>query len=126
MSKFSQERMSTSGTEACMSPEQWEGKTLEPAGDQWALAVVGWELLTGTPPFMVMKINSVFGIRPRKLQEQRDRWAQATNAIVNTNRIPTQTMPSACQNHFANVTPQKYSWSYRSAKADNVTHSRMD
>ena len=34
-----------------MSPEQWEGKALEPAGDQWALAVVGWELLTGTPPF---------------------------------------------------------------------------
>lgn len=51
MSRYSQQRMSTSGTEAYMSPEQWEGKVQEPASDQWALAVVAWELLTGSLPF---------------------------------------------------------------------------
>ena len=51
MSKYSQQRMSVSGTEAYMSPEQWEGKVQEPASDQWALAVVAWELLTGNLPF---------------------------------------------------------------------------
>ncbi|MBL8814110.1 MAG: SUMF1/EgtB/PvdO family nonheme iron enzyme [Planctomycetaceae bacterium] len=51
MSKYSQQRMSTSGTEAYMSPEQWQGHLQEAASDQWALAVVAWELLTGSLPF---------------------------------------------------------------------------
>ena len=51
MSKYSQQRMSTSGTEAYMSPEQWQGQLQEAASDQWALAVVAWELLTGRLPF---------------------------------------------------------------------------
>ncbi len=51
MSKYSQQRMSTSGTEAYMSPEQWQGKLQDAASDQWALAVVAWELLTGQLPF---------------------------------------------------------------------------
>ena len=51
MSKYSQQRMSTSGTEAYMSPEQWQGQLQEAASDQWALAVVAWELLTGSLPF---------------------------------------------------------------------------
>ena len=51
MSKYSQQRMSTSGTEAYMSPEQWQGQIQEAASDQWALAVVAWELLTGNLPF---------------------------------------------------------------------------
>jgi sulfatase modifying factor 1 len=51
MSKYSQQRMSTSGTEAYMSPEQWQGQMQEAASDQWALAVVAWELLTGSLPF---------------------------------------------------------------------------
>ena len=51
MSKYSQQRMSTSGTEAYMSPEQWQGQLQEAASDQWALAVVACELLTGSLPF---------------------------------------------------------------------------
>lgn len=51
MSKYSQQQMSTSGTGAYMSPEQWQGQLQEAASDQWALAVVAWELLTGSLPF---------------------------------------------------------------------------
>src|SRR5437763_2620498 len=39
------------GTPAYMAPEQWEGHPV-PATDQYALAVMAYELLTGRPPFM--------------------------------------------------------------------------
>ena len=39
------------GTPTYMAPEQWEGYPV-PATDQYALAVMAYELLTGRPPFM--------------------------------------------------------------------------
>ena len=38
------------GTPTYMAPEQWEGHPV-PATDQYALAVLAYELLTGRPPF---------------------------------------------------------------------------
>ena len=38
------------GTPASMAPEQWEGHPV-PATDQYALAVMAYELLAGRPPF---------------------------------------------------------------------------
>ncbi len=39
------------GTPTSMAPEQWSGKPV-PATDQYALAVMAYELLAGRPPFM--------------------------------------------------------------------------
>jgi serine/threonine-protein kinase len=39
------------GTVRYMSPEQWRGEDARPAWDLWALAVVTYEMLTGTYPF---------------------------------------------------------------------------
>src|SRR5690348_9985183 len=39
------------GTPTYMAPEQWEGHPV-PATDQYALAVMAYELLTGHPPFV--------------------------------------------------------------------------
>jgi hypothetical protein len=39
------------GTPRYMSPEQWFGQEPQPAWDLWAVAVVAYEMLTGTHPF---------------------------------------------------------------------------
>ncbi|HET8853169.1 MAG TPA: protein kinase, partial [Ktedonobacteraceae bacterium] len=54
VAKFSSATASASqavrGTPASMAPEQWEGHPV-PATDQYALAVMAYELLAGRPPF---------------------------------------------------------------------------
>ncbi len=54
VAKFSSSTSSASqtvrGTPTSMAPEQWEGHPV-PATDQYALAVMAYELLTGRPPF---------------------------------------------------------------------------
>lgn len=47
------------GTATYMSPEQAEGKELDPRSDQYALAVVAYELLAGRPPFVADRKTAV-------------------------------------------------------------------
>ena len=51
MGRVSQEVHDTSGTRPYMAPEQWAGRKQGPATDQYALAVLLCELLTGEVPF---------------------------------------------------------------------------
>jgi formylglycine-generating enzyme required for sulfatase activity len=51
LSRTSRVKMSTSGTLAYMAPEQWRGKFQDAATDQYALATLAFELLTGRLPF---------------------------------------------------------------------------
>ena len=43
--------LGSSGTPAYMAPEQWEARPQGPATDQYALAVVAYEMLAGVRPF---------------------------------------------------------------------------
>jgi formylglycine-generating enzyme required for sulfatase activity len=51
MSRVSQERGETSGTRPYMSPEQWSGRKQDGRSDQYALAVLFYELVSGAVPF---------------------------------------------------------------------------
>ena len=51
LSRVSQMRFDTSGTRPYMAPEQWRGRPQSGATDQYALAVVAYELLSGYLPF---------------------------------------------------------------------------
>ena len=51
MGRVSREIHDTSGTRPYMAPEQWEGRKQGPATDQYSLAVLLCELLTGEVPF---------------------------------------------------------------------------
>jgi serine/threonine protein kinase len=51
MSRVSNETGDTSGTRPYMAPEQWAGRKQGPATDQYALAVLFYELVSGEVPF---------------------------------------------------------------------------
>ena len=51
MSRVSQDKGDTSGTRPYMAPEQWSGCKQGPQTDQYALAVLFYELLSGEVPF---------------------------------------------------------------------------
>ena len=51
LSRVSREVGDTSGTRPYMAPEQWAGKSQGPATDQYALAVLFHELVSGAVPF---------------------------------------------------------------------------
>jgi len=52
------------GTLRYMSPEQWHGGEAHPSWDLWALAVVAYELLTGSYPFDGRSPADWFGAGP--------------------------------------------------------------
>ena len=51
MSRVSQTVHGTSGTPSYMAPEQWRGRVQDAAADQYALAVIAYEMLAGHLPF---------------------------------------------------------------------------
>ncbi|MBE6379989.1 MAG: serine/threonine protein kinase [Lentisphaerae bacterium] len=51
LSRISMHQADTSGTLPYMAPEQWRGLQPAPASDQYALAVMVYEIFAGYPPF---------------------------------------------------------------------------
>jgi serine/threonine protein kinase len=88
------------GTPAYMSPEQIEGREVDGKADEFSLAVVAYELLTGTVPFQgktyVSVVHSiVYGARPS---------ARAANPLLPAacDEVLARGMAALPQDRFAN------------------------
>jgi len=72
------------GTPAYMPPEQWEGRPV-PASDQYALAVMAYQLLTGHPPFqgrMEQVMRQHFAVQPQSPSTLNPRLSPAIDAVI--------------------------------------------
>ncbi len=67
------------GTPAYMAPELWEGLKADARSDQFALAVLGWELLVGSRPFR--------GATIAELRAAHDQAPRGTNAALSENTL---------------------------------------
>ncbi len=87
MSRVSMNRQETSGTAAYMAPEQWRGRHVDGAADQYALAATAYELLAGYPPF---EGDGIAVLREAVLKEApariaglpEDAWAALARALA--------------------------------------------
>ena len=93
MSRISNEAGDTSGTRPYMAPEQWAGKKQGPATDQYALAVLFYELVSGEVPFApafetgdgVIMGRAVESLAPTPLAELRKRANQGLLRALSKN-----------------------------------------
>jgi eukaryotic-like serine/threonine-protein kinase len=88
------------GTPIYMAPEQWEGHPV-PATDQYALAVMAYELLTRRPPFqggMAQLMYQHFHVQPQPPSTLQPRLPQALDAVL------LRALAKAPQERFPSVT----------------------
>ena len=72
------------GTPAFMAPEQWEGQP-QPATDQYALAIMAYQLLTGRPPFsgrMEQVMRQHFMVQPQPSGSLNQAVSPALDAVI--------------------------------------------
>ena len=72
------------GTPLYMAPEQWNSEAV-PATDQYALAVLAYELLTGHPPFMGQQQQVMyqhFHVQPQPPSARNAQLSQTVDAVI--------------------------------------------
>ncbi len=72
------------GTPTYMAPEQWEGQPV-PASDQYALAIMAYEMLAGQPPFrgrMEQIMHNHFATPPKPPSAYHTRISPAIDSVI--------------------------------------------
>jgi serine/threonine-protein kinase len=86
------------GTPAYMAPELWQGETVTPATDQYALACVLFELIDGSGPFRDDDDPRYQHLvaQPRQLGDSNSRVGGAVSAAVNRalSKSPVERFPT--------------------------------
>ena len=72
MSMHSRSTMQVSGTEPYMAPEQWMGQAQDGRSDQYSLAVVAWQMLTGSLPYQGSGMQLGFAVTNGPIPELPD------------------------------------------------------
>ncbi|HXX77365.1 MAG TPA: protein kinase, partial [Ktedonobacteraceae bacterium] len=93
------------GTPTYMAPEQWEGRPV-PATDQYALAVMLYELLTGQPPFRGTPMQMMYAhvnAQPQTPSSLNARLSSAIDTVVlrGLAKRPEERFPSIIAFAFA-------------------------
>jgi serine/threonine protein kinase len=93
------------GTPTYMAPEQWEGRPV-PATDQYALAVMLYELLTGRPPFSGTPLQMMYAhvnTQPQAPSHLNARLSPAIDTVVlrGLAKRPEERFPSIIAFAFA-------------------------
>lgn len=83
LSRISRDRANTSGTPPYMPPEQWQGQTQNASSDQYALAVVFHELVSGAVPFAAVFASGNDFAMFRAVMEQQPAPLQMLSASQN-------------------------------------------
>ena len=85
------------GTPSYMAPEQWEGRTLTRGVDQWALAVLIYEMVAGRPPFRAPSQMALMEQIRRAKPEKPDALTDAQwNALVKTFTVDRKDRYPSC------------------------------
>ncbi len=137
------------GTPTYMAPEQWEGHPV-PATDQYALAIMAYDLLTGRPPFQGAPGPLMFqhltaqppppsSVNPRlssdldaillhALAKRPDQRFASMTAFANAFQQATQALPAADAPPSRAATPMSapaYSGDIRAVLAISTTEAQM-
>jgi len=90
MQRVSMMPVNTSGTRPYMAPEQWESRLQDERTDQWALAVMFYELISGWLPFSSNDVEvlerQVLTKTPRKPDELSEAQWSALNKALSKNK----------------------------------------
>lgn len=127
-SRLTQENVAV-GTPAYMAPEQAAGETVTPQTDIYALGIIAYEILAGTPPFgddgsisiLIKHINEPVPLLSKFAHIQNDfldpvvlkalekkpekRYASAGQFVADLERAITNNQPLAAQAHSTTTTP---------------------
>ena len=93
------------GTPTYMAPEQWEGRPV-PATDQYALAVMLYELLSGRPPFRGTPMQMMYAhvnVQPQAPSALNPRLSTAIDSVIKRglSKKPEERFPSIIAFAFA-------------------------